>query len=235
MIRNEDNPENSVLPLLISPLTEPRGQVQFCQNLIANLSEEGESPYTKQFSDVKIKRQLFDHYLKGICSLKSQYGIYTIEIRSPNAFHYRYLIQADDVDIEFSKVFTQYIESIQNQNSIRANSIFTNDVFSLIYSYLSFLEMNEPQGDSPTQTSRLTMVRQEIHKFSNFLNATREDLSRNEKTQHVWDPELSHESVINIPTDISNQAISTISISKDYVRIYPLTVDATPLNYNLNN
>ena len=36
---------------------------------------------------------------------------------------------------------------------------------------------------------------------------------------------------MNIPTDISSQAISTISIHKDYVRVYPLTIDATPLNY----
>ena len=72
----------------------------------------------KKFPDVKIKRQLLDHYLKGKCSLKLQYGIYTIEIKSPNAFHDRYLIQTDDVDIEFSKVYTQYIKSIQHQNSI---------------------------------------------------------------------------------------------------------------------
>ena len=41
MIRNLDNPENSVLPFLISPLTEARGQAQFCQNLKANLFEKG--------------------------------------------------------------------------------------------------------------------------------------------------------------------------------------------------
>ena len=43
---------------------------------------------------------------------------------------------------------------------------------------------------------------------------------------------MSYELFINIPTDISSQAISTISTDKDYVRVYPLTVDATPLNYN---
>ena len=140
--------------------------------------------------------------------------------------------------------------------------------------------MNEPQGDSPIQTSRHTVVRQEIHIFSKYLNAIREDLTKSEVTHHVKndlekilalfiidylchnidlieqarkifrpqntddetvlaeksnyvsDPEWSHESFINIPTDISTQAISTISINKDYVRVYPLTVDATPLNYN---
>ena len=65
----------------------------------------------KKFPNVKIKRRLLDHYLKGICSLTSQYGNYTIEIRSPNAFHDKYLIQTDDVDIEISKVFKEYIKS----------------------------------------------------------------------------------------------------------------------------
>ena len=37
---------------------------------------------------------------------------------------------------------------------------------------------------------------------------------------------------INIPTDISSQAIGTFSKKKDYVKMYPLTTDATPLNYN---
>ena len=109
MIRSENKTENSVLPLSISPLTEPRGQIEFKKNLIANLLQIGESPCTKEFHDVKIKRQLLDHYIKGISSLTSHYGIYTIEIRSPNAFHDKYFVQVHDVDIEFSKIFTQYI------------------------------------------------------------------------------------------------------------------------------
>ena len=44
MIRNEDNPKDSVPPILIHPLTEARGQVQICQCLIANLFDKGESP-----------------------------------------------------------------------------------------------------------------------------------------------------------------------------------------------
>ena len=185
MNRNEDNSENSVLPFLISPLNEPRGQLEFCKSLIANLFEKEESPCTKEFSDVKIKRQLLHQYIKSICSLTSQYGIYTIEIRSPKAFHDRCLIQTDDVDIDFSKIFTQYIKNIQHQNSQRANSIFKNDVSSFIYSYLSILELGEPQSDSTTQTSRHTIVRQEIHIFSKFLNAIRENLTNDQITQNV--------------------------------------------------
>ena len=112
---------------MINPLAEDRGQVQFFRNLIANLFEKGDSPCKREFPEVKIKSQLLDHYLKGTCNITQQNGIYTIEISSPNTFHGRYLIQIDDVDIEFSKVFTEYIKNIRHQNSQRANLIFTDD------------------------------------------------------------------------------------------------------------
>ena len=48
----------------------------------------------------EIKRQLLDHYLKGICIITSQNGINTKKISSPNSFYDKYLIQTDDVDIE---------------------------------------------------------------------------------------------------------------------------------------
>ena len=53
-----------------------------------------------------------------------------------------------------------------------------------------------------------------------------------DETYYVWDSEWSHPSFISLPTDTSTQAITTISINKDYVRITPLTIDATPINYN---
>ena len=43
---------------------------------------------------------------------------------------------------------------------------------------------------------------------------------------------MSHPAFLNFPADISSQAISTISFHKDYVKVIPLTIDATPLNYN---
>ena len=145
MSQNEESEdENSILPFLINSLTDDRGQTQFCQKLIANLFEKGISPCTAEFPEVEIERQIIDHYLKGICNRTQQYGIYTIEIKSPRKFHGRYVLQTDDVDIEFSKVFTEYIKyNIQHQNSQRANSLFTNDVFSIIYSYLSILEKKQ--------------------------------------------------------------------------------------------
>ena len=56
---------------------------------------------------------------------------------------------------------------------------------SFIYSYLSILELNERESDSPTQVSRHTIVRQETHILSKLLNAIREDLTKNEITQLV--------------------------------------------------
>ena len=53
-----------------------------------------------------------------------------------------------------------------------------------------------------------------------------------EQSDYVWDPEWSHPSFLNFPADISSQPISTISFHKDYLKITPLTIDATPLNYN---
>ena len=167
MSQNEESEdENSILPFIITSLTDDRGQTKFCQNLLANLIEKGVSPCTAEFPEVKIKKQIVDHYLKRICNLTQQDGIYNIEIQTPSKFHGRYLLQTDDIGIEFSKVLTEYIKTIQHQNSQRANSLFTNEVFRIIYSCLSILEKPESQGTSPVQTSNHTTVRHEITIFS---------------------------------------------------------------------
>ena len=218
--------------------------------------------------------------MKDICNLTQQCGIYTIEFSTPRTLHGKYVIQTDDIDLEFSKVFTEYIKNIQYHNSQRANSIFTNEVFAIIYSYISILERTETQSTSPVQTSKHTKVRNKIAAFSTFLNAIREnftndDVSQNnkhdlqkilawfttdyfthnidlieqarktfrpqsttddtviaEQSDYVWDPEWSHPAFLNFPADISSQAINTISFHKDYVKVTPLTIDTTPLNYN---
>ena len=56
----------SILTFLINSLSDDRGQIQFfSQNLIANLFEKGISPCTAEFPEVKVKRKIIDHYLKG--------------------------------------------------------------------------------------------------------------------------------------------------------------------------
>ena len=61
---------------------------------------------------------------------------------------------------------------------------------------------------------------------------TNEDTVIAEQSDYVWEPEWSHPAFLNIPQDISSQAISTISFHRDYVKVIPLTIDATLLNYN---
>ena len=82
-------------------------------------------------------------------------------------------------------MFTEYIKNIQHQNSQRANSIFTNDVFAIIYNYLSILEGTETESKSPVQASRHTNVRNEIAAFSAFLNTIRENFSNKEISPNV--------------------------------------------------
>ena len=133
---DESPDEEAVFPFVINSLCD-RGQTRFCKNLLVNLFEPGISPCKSEFPDIKIKRQIIERYLKDVCSLTQIYGIYTIEISTPRTLHGKYIIQTDDIDLEFSKVFTEYIKSIQYQNSQRANSIFTNKVLAIICSYLS--------------------------------------------------------------------------------------------------
>ena len=59
-----------------------------------------------------------------------------------------------------------------------------------------------------------------------------DDTAITEQSDYNWDPEWSHYAFINFPQSISSQAISTISYTRDYVRVVPLTIDAIPLNYN---
>ena len=55
MIQNEDKPENSVLPFLISPLTKSRGQIELCQNQNINLFEKKEK--TRAQKNFRCKNQ----------------------------------------------------------------------------------------------------------------------------------------------------------------------------------
>ena len=117
--------------------------------------------------------------------ITQQYGIYTIEFSTPNTNHRKYVIQTDDLELEFSKVFLEYIKNIQYHNSQRANSIFTNKVFVIIYTYISILEKTELQSISPTETSKHTKVRHEITLFSTFLHIIKENFTKDDVPQHT--------------------------------------------------
>ena len=183
---SDDSPDDDdIYPFLVDA-PDNRGQHDLCKNFLLNLFEPGISPCKAEFPDVKIKRQIIDHYLKDICNLTQQYGIYTIEFSSPNPNHRKYVIQTDDLDLEFSKVFSEYIKSIQYHNSQRANSIFTNEVFAIIYSHISILENENPIPHiSPTETSKHIKVRHEITLFSTFLHIIKENFTKDEVSQHT--------------------------------------------------
>ena len=115
----------------------------FRHNLIVNLFENGISPCKKEFSELQTKRQILDFHLRDIYFITSDYGIYTIEIASPKKNNDKKQIRTDNIDVEFSKVFTDYIKNTQHLISQRANSMFTIDEFSIFYSYLSILELKK--------------------------------------------------------------------------------------------
>ena len=123
--------------------------------------------------------------MKDICNLTQQNGIYTIEFSTPNTAHGKSVIQTDDIELEFSEVFIEYIKSIQYHNSQRANSIFTNEVFAIIYSYISILEKTEVQSTLPTETSKHTKVRNEVTVFSSFLHIIRENFTKDDVSQNT--------------------------------------------------
>ena len=83
---DESPDEEAVFPFLIDSLHD-RGQTQFCKNLLGNLFKPGISPCKTEFLDVKIKRKIIKHYLKDICNLTQQSGIYTIDLSTPRTAH----------------------------------------------------------------------------------------------------------------------------------------------------
>ena len=89
--QSDESPDDeAVFPFLIVSLDD-RGQYNFCKNLLVNLFEPGISPCKADFPDVKSKRQIIENYLKNICDLTQQYGIYTIKLSTPK--HQRHINQ----------------------------------------------------------------------------------------------------------------------------------------------
>ena len=79
-------------------------------------------------------------------------------------------------------------------------------------------------------THNLDLISQERKNFR--TQNTNDDTVIAEQSDYVWDPEWSRPAFINILQDIWSQTISTISFHRDYVKVIPLTIDATPLIYN---
>ena len=97
------------------------------------------------FPEVKLRRQILDYQLPGKSNLISHYGFFTIENLPRNSnIQPSNRIQTVDIETDFSLVFsTEISKNIQHKNSQLTNSIFRNDVFPIIYSYISFLDPNK--------------------------------------------------------------------------------------------
>ena len=199
---DESPDEETVFPFLINSLSD-RGQTRFCKNLLVNLFEPGISPCTAEFTDIKIKSQIIEHYLKDICNLTQQYGIYTIEFSTPRTIHGKYVIQIDDIDLEFSKVFTEYIKSTQYHNSQRAKSIFTNeDYVKVIPLTIDATPLNYKTFLPDTQNNSLNLT--VIHHEN--LNGT-----RNLTQQDIQTPsQFINEEVVQKTVTTTQQSISPI-------------------------
>ena len=49
-------------------------------NLVANLFKKGKSPCIQDFPEIRIKRQILDHYIKGDSNTNPSHGIFAIEV-----------------------------------------------------------------------------------------------------------------------------------------------------------
>ena len=69
MIQIEDNPENSILPNLVSPLSEPRGQIEFCKKINCKFIRIRRQSVQKKISRCKnqktASRLLYQMYMQS--------------------------------------------------------------------------------------------------------------------------------------------------------------------------
>ena len=116
---------------------------------------------------------------------------------------------------------SQYFLNITTQ-SVKINEVSPNDKHDLqkflAWFIIDYFTHNFDLTSQPRKTFRLQI--------------STDDTIRADQSDYVWDPEWSYPLFHNIPTDISSQSIGTISIDKNLIRVFPLTTDATTLNYN---
>ena len=93
--------------------------------------------------EIRIRRRILDHNIKETCIITSYYGKFAIEVLPSQSNQTAHHKQTDQIEYRTLNGFHRIHENIQNQNSQRANSIVTNDVFSIIYSYISILELKK--------------------------------------------------------------------------------------------
>ena len=63
----------------------------------------------QNFPEVKIRRQILHHYPLGISNHTSFYGMFNFELSPSQTNQKPHRIQTEDIDLDFSKIFTEYI------------------------------------------------------------------------------------------------------------------------------
>ena len=66
--QSDDSPDDQEVYAFLIDSPDDRGQHDFCKKLLVNLFEPGISPCKADFLDVKVIRQISEHYLKDICN-----------------------------------------------------------------------------------------------------------------------------------------------------------------------
>ena len=102
--------------------------------------------------------------------MTSYYGKFAIEVLPSQPNQTAHHKQTDQIEYRTLNGFHRIHKNIQIQNSQRAKSIVTNDVFSIIYKNISILEFKKTTSELPPQTSRHSTVRQ---KNLSFLEISR--------------------------------------------------------------
>ena len=64
--QGDDSPDDEAVYSFLIDSLDDRGQHDFCKNSLVNLFEPGISRCKEEFPDVKIKRQIFEHFLKDM-------------------------------------------------------------------------------------------------------------------------------------------------------------------------
>ena len=122
--------------LVVHPQSDPpRGKVQFSHNLIVNFFEKAKCKCKQEYLEIRIRKQILDHYLRDIFNINSYYGIFTFEKlpsqTDTNEWHRSRLL----------KIFLQNISKISSIEIHKEQIQYSQMKFSLllivIYPYYS--------------------------------------------------------------------------------------------------
>ena len=152
---------------------------------ICSKKEIAQTRSKQEFPEVRIKRQVLDHYSTGISNITCHYNLLSIENLPPQSSNQPpHRIKIDDVDLDFSKVFTENIKKIQNTKIHKEQIQFSQTMFfqsstTIILLWKQMINFIYHLRKHPvTQNSKTRK-----YLVSQFLGSIRETLTDCEKPQ----------------------------------------------------